>query len=100
MKKLTLTICALTLIMASLYATGTPVPEKKAKTEKQVIKQTEQQDLQRLRASISFTDACGNELTITGTCESCVTFEQWGAAFDNWWSNNSTNGCINEEWLP
>jgi hypothetical protein len=51
--------------------------------------------LQKITASITFTDACGNELTVTGTCNACVNYSEWGGAFDNWWAANSTGGCYN-----
>ena len=102
MKRLTLTITAVFLIMASLHAAGNPVkgiPAKKASIDKQIQKTETQAPEQRLRASITFTDACGNELTVTGTCESCTDISQWNTAFNNWWAQNSTGGCINPGWL-
>lgn len=88
------------LMMASLHATGTPVPERKGKIEKQITRQNTKQDCQqRVRASISFTDACGNQLTITGTCEGCTDIAQWNTVFNSWWAQNSTGGCINQQWL-
>lgn len=102
MKKLTLTICAVMLIIASTYASVAPVKgavsDQKATVGKKIVKQACPGE-QKLRASISFTDACGNQLTVTGTCESCTNISEWNTAFNSWWSQNSTGGCINQEWL-
>ena len=95
MKKLIMLVLIVAFSSLAVIASNGKVVDKETKETIKV------ENLSRfLQASISFTDNCGNQLTISGNCASCTNITEWLGAFNNWWSQNSSGGCINPEWLP